>query len=230
MKIQEFTRDSFQKFIEEHPEMRREFYSGIFGRTFPLKEDLVAKLDPIKREEVQSILQQFHRINGVTHSNLENHPYRFNKNEYFLFRYRIPLKENNITNIHIRFRTLSEDKLVDDFLEFLQESTLVRYCCETQGLIALDESLDRAYQIAYANCLNLIKYPKQMLRYIKEGIREEWIRDKLTHIFDAFHLMKKRGHDIKTVMKSIENIDIPSDKEKEDIIWKRAFEGIKTIP
>lgn len=230
MNIQEFTIPKFLESIKDN-QAEEEYYSAVYGESFHLTMDLqsrpnlIAKLDPIRRENAGQLVPDFEeRISYKFKNYRPTHEYK--PGEYYLFRYWILNKKRNI---HIRFRTKSDDKLVDDFLEFHQESSNIRLCCNTESLDRrITGKLREAYEEAIADNEHLVDDPQDQMLYVVRNRRMDYIIGIITPILDTMYLMEERGYDLGRVIDEIGKVKIHPTKEEYPLIWNSTFDVLRS--
>jgi len=230
MKVQDFNLEEFLEELGSNPDMGRGFYSTVYNQTFQLNGDLVVKLDPVRKEDARKIALESAGKMRLLESNYPSAPEILAPNEYFLFRSRGEVNFEGKRDINIRFRTLSSDKTIDDFLEYLQELSIIEYCCE-KGLAVphVSESIGDALGVALRRCEPLITSPEGTLCHMKQGLRRKWIEDKLTRIYGSLETMRAKGYALQEVVPRIKGIKTNLYATDSDRIWEIGLDTLAEI-
>lgn len=230
MKIQEFTLQKFIEQIQQKPELAKKHYSEVYQREFNVRDELIVRLEPIEREEVKLWLPDFEKRNfrNSNFGNFMDHPLYFRPDEYFLFGYRTETHEPRSRPISILFRTKTEDKLIDNFLEYRQETAIIKGCCyypENMYDLA-NEKLKNAQETSFHDTKHLIEYPKQILIQVPRGIRISYIKGKISYIIETLSEMEKVGYNVPEIIDKIKSIEISPMIQKGDIIWNSVIKNL----
>jgi hypothetical protein len=229
MNIEEFNVIDYMDYIRNNPGKAHSYYSIHYKREFPTR-DLVTKLEPVNKESIPNRIPKFQQKLKTPYSMFDLHGNDFGLNEYFLFRFseKLPFDKEKI--LHIRFRTSSEESLKDDFLEFLQETSLIGYCSNRNLLDGeLDSQMNSAYNETLRRNMYLVANPLGTLQYIKDGRRINWINDQLKDTFNAFQLLKNKGYSLSDIRDSLSEIIIPGETTSEDTLWPFSLESLKWL-
>ncbi len=224
MKVEEFDLKDYLTTLNRNPNLRREYFSQPYGKTFSLVNGVLVKLDPIDKERIADTLKRFNNSINNFYSNYELCPQNLRPSEHFLFRYRVRLRDDSL---HIWFRTKSENDLIDSFLESIQESNVLRHNCET------DELKDRLrsfygpqFEEALKKC-SLLEDLFEELKYVKRGIKKEWITSGLSNFFDAVGLMEHKGYELREILRTAENVCVYPNNQFNRIIWNQAISTLR---
>jgi len=225
--LNDFDMEEFVESVRANPELKQNYYSELYQQRFPLKGNLAVRLNPIDKKDVGRLVPEFKKKLKNPRSSYEKSTSQFEPNEYCLFRYSEEVDLNPKRKLHIRFRTKGESKLVDEFLDALQESNIIRYCCDSTDLdTKVPQDLMKVYNQTIKESQVWVTDPYGMLGYIKDGRRRDWIRDKLKDIFNALSFMSSKGYNINKVVNEIRDLQIPPYSHKEDPIWNSALTNL----
>lgn len=188
--------------------LSRSYYSQLYAKRFlPVTCDYLIKLDPLLKREIARHLGKFVASLPGDSSNLPiKTPEDFYSDVGFhqLYRFRYT-HSKKVTEV--RFRNTSNKDIVDDFLECLQESVIIRTA--TGGSDLLDERLRVRYSKQTLNKLfsnpRLLHSREQELGILTGKIKRAHITTKTSFLLNALDLMAEMGYDSKKVIDEIQN-------------------------
>ena len=178
----------------------RVFHSEVYGRDFPLiaPERTYVKLSELPKPAIRGLLPEFKgKLPGrsLNSSHLDSEEFYSDPNFQQFYTLITQLTPSDKL-LYIFFRNAHQDKGINDYLEAMHESAILRQCVDCGSL---DEEIEKSFgtqlQTALKESEQYFQQPVQDFEYLgKRKIFNEYTKNRMSMIFDSLAFMNSKGY------------------------------------
>ena len=202
------------------PKSQDSYWSTVYEKEFPLviPGSQYIKLDPVPKQTIRECLDDFvknlpgrpvgapyldsdefyedpsmHQLYSLRRRDVDGLPYKLEGEDYY-------------PSLNIFFRNKSVDKGLDDILECIQESSILRSYADCREL---DKAINSGYQEEFREASKKSrKIIEHDLKDVKKRIRRQLVRYQLLVLFDTLTQMSNKGYSPLDVLDEISFVEI----------------------
>jgi hypothetical protein len=217
------------------------YHSDVFNYNFQLSNGYspnppraIIKLDPVNRNNSFREIEEFSQnLPGDCHNRIyQNEEDLLSKNNFHQL-YRFKFRKNGYSwDVH--FRDNSDNPIIDDWLDNLQESWMLRENSGNAGIEYLDDRIGERFGKSFKYDLlkneKVVEYVGQEFIYHTLKSAKIWKREKSGILLNALDLMKLRGYDIGLVFNETEDVLVyPIIRDEYDFLTQEITEKLGVI-